>query len=79
MIILKELDRLDNLTKKDVLMAILPMKYQLEMGRKELVKHLEKTDQTIRIMKELLQRLDIDTYTEQTYINPVELKKRGII
>lgn len=70
---------MNTVTKKEMLMSILAMKYQLEASRKDLVKHLEKTDQNIKAMKDLLQRLDIDTYTEQTYINPVELKKKGVI
>jgi len=71
------MNRMDAVTKKEILMTLLPMKYQLETSRKDLVKHLEKTDQNIKIMRDLLQRLDIDTYTEQTYINPVELKRRA--
>jgi hypothetical protein len=66
-------------TKKEILLSVLAMKYQLETSRKDLVKHLQKTDQNIKLMKDLLQKLDIDTYTEHTTINPVELKKKGVI
>jgi hypothetical protein len=70
---------MNDVTKKEMLMILLSMKYQLETGRKDLMKHLEKTDRAIHVMKDLLQRLDIDTYTEQTYIDTKELKKKGVI
>jgi hypothetical protein len=70
---------MNDVTKKEMLMILLSMKYQLETGRKDLMKHLEKTDHTIHVMKDILQRLDIDTYTEQTYIDTKQLKKKGII
>jgi hypothetical protein len=67
------------MNNKDMLMSLLAMKYSLEKSRKEIVNHVDKIDESIRVLEAMLQRLEIERYTEHTYIDTKELKKKGVI
>jgi len=55
------------------------MKYTLEKSRKDIVRHVSKIDESIRVLEVMLQRLEIEKYTEQTFIDTKQLKKKGIV
>ena len=67
------------MTNKDMLMSLLAMKYTLEKSRKDIVRHVSKIDESIRVLEVMLQRLEIEKYTEQTFIDTKQLKKKGIV
>jgi len=65
--------------EKEMIMTLLAMKYSLEKSRKDVLRHVEKVDESMRVLEVMLQKLEVDKYATQTFINPVQTKKKGII
>jgi hypothetical protein len=70
---------MNRMTNKDMLMSLLAMKYSLEKSKKDITGHVSRIDESIRVLEVMLQRLEIEKYTEQTYIDTKQLKKKGIV
>jgi hypothetical protein len=67
------------MNNKDMIMTLLAMKYSLEKSRKDVLRHVERVDESTRVLEVMLQKLEVDKYTTQTFINPVDRKKKGVI
>ena len=67
------------MTNKDMIMTLLAMKYSMEKSRKDILRHVDKIDESMRVLEVMLQKLEVDKYATQTFINPVDRKKKGII
>jgi hypothetical protein len=67
------------MNNKDMIMTLLAMKYSLEKSRKDVLRHVERVDESMRVLEVMLQKLEVDKYTTQTFINPVDRKKKGVI